>query len=148
MGVHNGVAAKLKQMCPSIVPIWCVAHRLELSADDSIKSVPLLAELKETLNGRARAIHRSLAQYKMVMFIHLVLDILQELKQLSLLFQRDGLTLQMVSDGQQTTTLSLVAMQLNRRETDNSTFNSLKLRLINDLCSFCQHALGIWRQGF
>jgi len=190
MGVHNGVAAKLKQMCPSIVPIWCVAHRLELSALDSIKSVPLLAELKETLNGvykhyshsakasrelhalgkvmginvvkpgnidgtrwlphmsraleglvknfkvtlvhfenhasdpndreasalmkgRARAIHRSLTQYKMVMFIHLVLDILQELKQLSLLFQRDGLTLQMVSDGLQTTTLSLVAMQVS-----------------------------------
>ncbi|KAK5881723.1 hypothetical protein CesoFtcFv8_022488 [Champsocephalus esox] len=156
MGVHNGVAAKLNQMCPLIVPIWCVAHRLELSALDSITSVPLLAELKETLTGvykhyshsakasrelhalgkvmginvvkpgnidgtrwlphmsraleglvknfkvtlvhfenhasdphdreasalmkgRARAIHRSLTQYKMVMFIHLVLDILQEL---------------------------------------------------------------------
>ncbi|KAK5881940.1 hypothetical protein CesoFtcFv8_020577 [Champsocephalus esox] len=51
MGIHNGVAAKLKQMCPSIVPIWCVAHRLELSALDSITSVPLLAELQETLNG-------------------------------------------------------------------------------------------------
>ncbi|KAI4813074.1 hypothetical protein KUCAC02_024426 [Chaenocephalus aceratus] len=51
MGIHNGVAAKLKQMCPSIVPIWCVAHRLELSALGSITSVPLLAELKETLNG-------------------------------------------------------------------------------------------------
>ncbi|KAJ4947671.1 hypothetical protein JOQ06_009704, partial [Pogonophryne albipinna] len=210
----------------------CVAHRLELSALDRIKSVPLLAELKETLNGvykhyshsakasrelhalekvmginvvkpgnidgtrwlphmsraleglvknfkvtlvhfenhasdpndgvasalmkgRAHAIHRSLTQYKMVMFIHLVLDILQELKQLSLLFQRDGLTLQMVSDGLQTTTLSLVAMQtdpgprlqkvldevgpgntwqnvqLNRRETDNSTFNSLKRTQLN-----------------
>lgn len=31
-----GVAAKLKQLCPSLVPIWCVAHRLELSAFDSI----------------------------------------------------------------------------------------------------------------
>ncbi|XP_071752885.2 zinc finger protein 862-like [Centroberyx gerrardi] len=249
MGVHNGVAAKLKQLCPSLVPIWCVAHRLELSALDSIKSVPLLAELKETLNGvykhyshsakasrelhalgkamgidvvkpgnidgtrwlphmsraleglvknfkvtlvhfenhasdpndreasavmkgRARSIHRSLTQYKMVMFIHLLLDILQELKQLSLLFQRDGLTLQMVSDGLQTTTLSLVAMQtdpgprlqkvldeigpgntwwqnvqLNRSEMDNSTFNSLKLRLINDLCRFLSARFGNLETG-
>lgn len=51
MGVNDGVEAKLKQLCPSLVPIWCVAHRLELSALDSIKSVPLLDELKETLNG-------------------------------------------------------------------------------------------------
>ena len=70
-------------------------------------------EASALMKGRARAIHRSLTQYKMVMFIHLVLDILQELKQLSLLFQRDGLTLQMVSDGLQTTTLSLVAMQVS-----------------------------------
>ncbi|KAK1890856.1 Zinc finger protein 862 [Dissostichus eleginoides] len=135
MGVHNGVAAKLKQMCPSIVPIWCVAHRLELSALDSIKSVPLLAELKETLNGVYKHYsHSAKLPYKMVMFIHLVLDILQELKQLSLLFQRDGLTLQMVSDGLQTTTLSLVAMQ---------TDPGPRLQKVLD-----EHALGIWRQGF
>ncbi|KAF3833340.1 hypothetical protein F7725_027005 [Dissostichus mawsoni] len=94
-----------------------------------------------------------------------------ELKQLSLLFQRDGLTLQMVSDGLQTTTLSLVAMQtdpgprlqkvldevgpgntwqnvqLNRRETDNSTFNSLKLRLINDRCRFLSARFGNLETG-
>lgn len=51
MGVNNEVAAKLKQLCPTPVPIWCVAHRLELSGLDGIKSVLLLAELMETLNG-------------------------------------------------------------------------------------------------
>lgn len=187
MGVNNEAAAKLKQLCSSLVPIWCVAHKLKLSEFDSIKSVPLLAELKETLNGvykhyfhsqrlpvssmhwgkpwaymwsnqatlvgtrwllymsrafeglvknfkvtlvhfenhasdpndneaiavmkvRPCSIHRPLTQYKMVMFIHLGLDILQELKQLSLLFQRDGL--QMVSDGLQMTKLSLAATQV------------------------------------
>ncbi|KAI4801100.1 hypothetical protein KUCAC02_000026, partial [Chaenocephalus aceratus] len=115
MGIHNGVAAKLKQMCPSIVPIWCVAHRLELSALDSITSVPLLAELKETLNGvykhysHSAKASRELHALGKVVGINVVKP---GAAQLSLLFQRDGLTLQMVSDGLQTTTLSLVAMQL------------------------------------
>lgn len=51
MGVNNEVAAKLKQLCPTPVTIWHVAHRLEVSVLDGIKSLPLPAELMETLNG-------------------------------------------------------------------------------------------------
>ena len=51
-------------------------------------------------------------QYSTLLFIHLMLDILHELKQLSLLFQKDGLTLQMVSDGLQTKCMFFVAMQV------------------------------------
>lgn len=30
LGVNNSVPAKLKEFCPSLVSVWCVAHRLEL----------------------------------------------------------------------------------------------------------------------
>lgn len=64
------------------------------------------------MKGRAKLILKSLKQYSTLLFIHLMLDILQELKHLSLLFQKDGLTLQMVSDGLQTTCMVFVAMQV------------------------------------
>ncbi|KAI4830175.1 hypothetical protein KUCAC02_001825 [Chaenocephalus aceratus] len=88
------------------------------------------------MKGRARAIHRwSLMDYKTTT--------------LSLVaMQTDpGPRLQKVLDevGPGNTWHNV---QLNRRETDNSTFNSLKLRLINDLCRFLSARFGIWRQGF
>lgn len=52
MGVNNGAAAELKQLCISLLSQSGVQLTdLELSALGSIESVPLLAELKETLNG-------------------------------------------------------------------------------------------------
>ncbi|KAI8522188.1 hypothetical protein Bbelb_019420 [Branchiostoma belcheri] len=51
IGVNNGVAAKLKKFCPSVVSVWRVAHRLQLAALDTIKHNPLQAELKETLKS-------------------------------------------------------------------------------------------------
>lgn len=66
------------------------------------------------MKGRACSIHQSLTPYNMVMFIHSALDILQEFfKQFSLMFETDGMTLQMVADGLQMTTLSLVAMKVS-----------------------------------
>ena len=189
IGHRNGVSARLKEMFGSLVTIWCVAHRLELAALDSMKSFSILTELKQIINGiykhyhtsakasrelktvaealnidlvkpgtidgtrwlphtlhglsslirnyqavllhleshasdmhdreasdlmKGRASHtvKALKQFKTVIFVHLLLDILSELKDLSLLFQRDGLTLQMVSDGLQKTTLALVAMKV------------------------------------
>lgn len=188
IGHKNGVAAKLKDKFPALVTIWCVAHRLELAALDSMK-IPAVTELKNILNGvykhyhnspkasrelqavakalnvqllkpgsidgtrwlphtlramsaliqnypailvhmenhasdkndreasdamKGRASHtvKTLKQYKSILFLHFLLDILKELKHLSLLFQTEGLTLQMVSDGLQKTTLALVAMQV------------------------------------
>ncbi|KAG5273475.1 hypothetical protein AALO_G00151720 [Alosa alosa] len=104
----------------------------------------------------------------MVLFIHLLLDILSELKDLTLLFQREGLTLQMVSDGLQKTTLALVAMQtvpgqhlqelldevgpfpgntfstvqLNRKRVDDDDFDKVKHKLINALCDYVTTRFG------
>jgi len=69
-------------------------------------------EASAAMKGRAKLVQHTLKQYNMLLFIHLMLDVLQELKHLSLLFQQEGLTLQMVSDGLQTTSLALVAMQV------------------------------------
>ncbi|KAJ4947448.1 hypothetical protein JOQ06_009483 [Pogonophryne albipinna] len=79
------------------------------------------------MKGRARAIHRSLTQYKM--FIHLTDPRLQKV-------------LDDVGPGN-----TWQNVQLNRRETDNSTFNSLKLRLINDLCRFLSARFGNLETG-
>ena len=40
LGVNDRVAARLKHLCPSLVAIWCVAHRLELTALDCLKVLP------------------------------------------------------------------------------------------------------------
>lgn len=50
LGVNNGVAARLKQLCPSLVAIWCVAHRLELAALDCLKGLPKLKELLRVIH--------------------------------------------------------------------------------------------------
>ncbi|XP_066272600.1 zinc finger protein 862-like [Branchiostoma lanceolatum] len=238
-GAQNGVAAKLKEICPSLVSIWCVAHRLELAALDTVKNLPILSELKDMLKsihkhytysakatrelhdlgealsvkvvkpgnisgcrwlphmsralealvtdykaivvhfenlandlnnneasvkmrGRAKKLHKSLTQYKMVEFIHVMLDVLQELKEVSLLFQKDGLSLQDVTDGLQQVAISLVQMQmtpgpklrkflddvdpwpartyldveLKRAERDNEMMTTVKDRMIDDFCDF------------
>nr|XP_033948165.1 zinc finger protein 862-like [Pseudochaenichthys georgianus] len=250
IGHRNGVSARLKEMFGSLVTIWCVAHRLELTALDSMKSFPALTELKKSINGiykhyhtsakatrelktvaeglnihlvkpgtidgtrwllhtlhglsalirnyqailfhleshasdmhdreasdlmKGRASHtvKGLKQFKTVIFVHLLLDILSELKDLSLLFQRDGLTLQMVSDGLQKTTLALVAMktvpgqhlkqfldevgpfpgnmysgvQLDRKQVDDDNLHKVKEKLINGFCDYVNTRFGSLDDG-
>lgn len=81
-------------------------------------------EASAAMKGRAKLIMTSLKQYSTLLFIHLMLDLPQELKHLSLLFQKDGLTLQMVSDGLQTSCMAFVAMQVR-----NNVFYKFTLRL-------------------
>lgn len=54
LGVNNGVSAKLQRLFPSLLSIWCVAHRLELAALDSVKQLPQLQDIKQML----RAVHK------------------------------------------------------------------------------------------
>ncbi|KAL2087967.1 hypothetical protein ACEWY4_016795 [Coilia grayii] len=123
-------------------------------------SDPSDKEASAAMKGRSKLIMTSLKQYSTLLFIHLMLDLLQELKHLSLLFQKDGLTLQMVSDGLKTSCIVFVAMQtnpgprlqrflvevgtgstwqgvdINRTKADEENFNNLKLRLTNRFCEF------------
>ncbi|KAI4828825.1 hypothetical protein KUCAC02_022897 [Chaenocephalus aceratus] len=120
------------------------------------------------MKGRASHTVKGLKQFKTVIFVHLLLDILSELKDLILLFQRDGLTLQMVSDGLQKMTLALVAMktvpgqhlkqfldevgpfpgnnsgvELDRKQVDDDNLHKVKEKLINGFCDYVTTRFGM-----
>ena len=45
-GKHNSVFALLKRDVPSLVSIHCIAHKLELGFQDTVKEVKLFKEVK------------------------------------------------------------------------------------------------------
>ncbi|KAJ4946760.1 hypothetical protein JOQ06_008806 [Pogonophryne albipinna] len=206
-------------MFGSLVTIWCVAHRLELTALDSMKSFPALTELKKSINGIYKHYHtsakatRELKTVAEALNIHLVkpgtIDgtrwLPHTLHGLSALIRnyqailfhleshasdmhdreasdlmkgrashtRDGLTLHMVSDGLQKTTLALVAMktvpgqhlkqfldevgpfpgnmysgvQLDRKQVDDDNLHKVKEKLINGFCDYVTTQFGSLDDG-
>ena len=48
---HGGVFGILKQDIPSLLAVHCIAHKLELGLQDTIKGIPLFQEVKEMLQG-------------------------------------------------------------------------------------------------
>ena len=50
-GKHNSVLALLKRDVPSLVSIHCIAHKLELGFQDTVKEVKLFKEVKDKLQG-------------------------------------------------------------------------------------------------
>ena len=48
---HNSVFALLKREIPSLISIYCIAHKLELGFQDTIKDIPLVKEAKQMLQG-------------------------------------------------------------------------------------------------
>ena len=51
VGQHGGVFGILKQDIPSLISVHCIAHKLELGLQDTIKGIPLFQEVKELLQG-------------------------------------------------------------------------------------------------
>lgn len=49
VGQHGGVFGILKQDIPSLLSLHCMAHKLELGLQDTIKGIPLFQEVKELL---------------------------------------------------------------------------------------------------
>ena len=58
-GKRNGVAAKLKQMQPSLVSVHCVAHRLALAVSEAADQVSPVKQFKSYLNSFLTYFHRS-----------------------------------------------------------------------------------------
>ena len=58
-GKHTGVAARLKQMQPSLVSIHCVAHRLVLAVTEAADQVSPIKQFKSYLNSFFTYFHRS-----------------------------------------------------------------------------------------
>lgn len=79
----------------------------------------IYAHLKNTISentssvemrGRARKTLNVLSNFRNLLFIHLMLDVLAVLKALSLLFQRDNIVISAAKDGLYSTELQLRAM--------------------------------------
>ncbi|XP_046542299.1 zinc finger protein 862-like [Haliotis rubra] len=49
LGSKGGVAAKIKDDANYVVPVHCIAHKLELAVLDSVKDLPQLASFENTL---------------------------------------------------------------------------------------------------
>ena len=57
--MHTGVAARLKQIQPSLVSIHCVAHRLALAVTEAADQVSPIKQFKSYLNSFFTYFHRS-----------------------------------------------------------------------------------------
>lgn len=51
IGKNNSVYVHLKTDVPSLISIHCIAHKLELGFQDTIKDVKLFEDVKEMLKG-------------------------------------------------------------------------------------------------
>ncbi|XP_049904301.1 zinc finger protein 862-like [Epinephelus moara] len=51
VGARSGVVSRLKEKTPYIIGVHCMAHRLELSFKDVIKSISLFQQVEELLSG-------------------------------------------------------------------------------------------------
>ena len=58
-GKKNGVAGKLMRDYPHVIPVWCIAHKLQLSVMDAVKDVDVLQRLEATLKGIYKYYHGS-----------------------------------------------------------------------------------------
>lgn len=187
IGKNNSVFALLKRDVPCLVSIHCIAHKLELGFQDTVKEVKLFKEVKEMLQGiwkhykysckavrelkelaelmderaykavkadgsrwiphleralnvlltknykcivmhfqhasqardssaemqgRATNYAKKLTSYVFVKFLHFLLDIIQQVSKVSLVFQRDDSTIALVQDKINTLTASLDALKL------------------------------------
>ena len=48
-GIHNGVAAQLKRICPQLTSIHCVAHRLQLAGLASVHELDYFDHFESTV---------------------------------------------------------------------------------------------------
>ena len=187
IGKNNSVFALLKRDVPCLVSIHCIAHKLELGFQDTVKEVKLFKEVKEMLQGiwkhykysckavrelkelaelmderaykavkadgsrwiphleralnvlltknykcivmhfqhasqardssaemqgRATNYAKKLTSYVFVKFLHFLLDIIQQVSKVSLVFQKDDSTIALVQDKINTLTASLDALKL------------------------------------
>ena len=98
------------------------------------------------MRGRARNTVNVLRNFRNLLFIHLMLDVLAVLKALSLLFQRDNIVISAAKDGLYSTGLQLRAMIARPRKNlqdfldevgDGHIYKGVTLkRMANDLNAF------------
>jgi len=58
-GHKSCVIAHIRQEVPEVIPMHCIAHKLELAILDSVKSIPFLKKYDETIKGIFILYHNS-----------------------------------------------------------------------------------------
>lgn len=64
MGPINGVSTQLKDDCPGLIAVQCIAHKLELAVSDAFKKVKYIDTLEDMLKGIYSFYHRSTKRIK------------------------------------------------------------------------------------
>ena len=112
------------------------------------------------MQGRARKTTKQMSDFKQVLFMHFMLDTLDVVSHLSLVMQKDAVTLAEEKDSIERTSLSIQAMvarpgaklsqflevvangnqfkgvELNRQDGDIATFNLIKQRVIGSMVAY------------
>ncbi|XP_067029584.1 zinc finger protein 862-like [Acropora muricata] len=112
------------------------------------------------MQGRAPKTTKQMSDFKQVLFMHFMLDTLDVVSRLSLVMQKDAVTLAEVKDSIERTSLSIQAMvarpgaklshflevvangnqfkgvELNRQDGDIATFNLIKQRVIGSMVAY------------
>ena len=74
MGSKSGVATRIKQEAPHVIPVHCVAHTIELAVLDAVKNLDFVSRFEETLKGIYNFYHFSPKRRRDIKQISDVLD--------------------------------------------------------------------------
>lgn len=69
-GTHNGVGARMNAICPHLVHVHCVAHRVALVASNSAKDSQKVADFRRALNNIHFYFKNSAARYDRLREMH------------------------------------------------------------------------------
>ena len=59
LGLNGGVIAKLREVIPDVLGLYCVAHKLDLAAHDATKTYKYLEQMESTIKGLCAFYHYS-----------------------------------------------------------------------------------------
>ena len=74
-GEKNGVSGKLLREYPHLIPVWCIAHKLQLAIMDAIKNVQVVNTLKTTVKGIYEFYHCSLKRRREIKAVAEIIDV-------------------------------------------------------------------------
>ncbi|MGH0122894.1 UNVERIFIED_CONTAM: hypothetical protein FKN15_008819 [Acipenser sinensis] len=109
----DGLAAVLKQDFPWVIPVPCMAHRLELQPDAIVVHHENVMNQKRgsiDIQGKARHAFKFLKDFSKMRFLFFMLNVLECLSRFSLKLQEDSLMLDEAVYAMDTTLMTLQTM--------------------------------------
>lgn len=74
-GKKNGVSGKLLREYPHLIPVWCIAHKLQLAIMDAIKNVQVVNTLETTVKGIYKYYHCSPKRRREIKAVAEIIDV-------------------------------------------------------------------------